>query len=637
VFKKQLRTSSALSSLSDNVDTASVVKKTKNWYFGCRNSTCMRLMKNVSLKALFLCYALMALTAFVYYPRWENSRTEATLSWDVSGYYLYLPAFFIYHDLNHCAFADSLIRKYYPTPDYQQAFKHEPSGNMVMKYAMGQAVSMTPFFLLGHAWASMSDTYPPDGFSFPYQFSIGAGMFLYALLGLFLLRRLLRRFFSDWAVALVLIGLVFGSNYLNYSSVDQAMTHSPLFTIYTLLLTAVLYFYDRPGWGSACAIGGLCGLATLTRPTEIISLLIPLAWGLYSWSDMRGRLVFLGKHWRLVLGAAFCFVAVAGLQPLYWKSVTGEWLVYSYQDQGFDWLHPHIGDFTFSYKCGWLRYSPMLLFAVAGLWAFTRRREHTWAVMGYLLLHFYITTAWSIWDYGGTAGRAMIQSYPVLAFPLAALIDRLPEKKWYGRVFYPLYVLFIYLNIWWTHNAHRGHVQVLDVTRPYYWRTVGRWSITENDRKLLDTRYSFASEPVEPRMLYENSFETDTSKNAVQTPDGRKIRVGGPLEFSPEFNVFKSDAVKKWVRVYADIHCRDKEWDIWKQQMFTLRFHLGDQTVATYALRVPRYFTTGEKKQLYLDAKVPRKDWDRMAIHFWSAGSSREIDIDNLRVVTFEE
>src|SRR5688572_18882309 len=136
-----------------------------------------------SLSFLGLAMLFCIAVAIFYYPKWTRQGTEATLSWDVSGYYMYLPALFIYHDLDQVAFGDSIIRKYYPTPDLQQVFHHYNSGNKVMKYSSGQAIAMLPFFLVGHAIAAITD-HPSDGFSAPYQYAIGIGMLLYTLIGL---------------------------------------------------------------------------------------------------------------------------------------------------------------------------------------------------------------------------------------------------------------------------------------------------------------------------------------------------------------------------------------------------------------------------------------------------------------------
>jgi hypothetical protein len=37
--------------------------------------------------SLWFCFVLMIWTGFYFYPRWNQSKTESTISWDVSGYY----------------------------------------------------------------------------------------------------------------------------------------------------------------------------------------------------------------------------------------------------------------------------------------------------------------------------------------------------------------------------------------------------------------------------------------------------------------------------------------------------------------------------------------------------------------------
>src|ERR1700741_363778 len=109
-------------------------------------------MHRSSKAALLVCYGFILLSGLFYYPKWKQTATEATISWDVSGYYMYLPATFIYHDLEHCNFKDSILKKYTPTPDFQQAFLHS-SRNYVMKYPVGQAILLSPFFFGAHVYA----------------------------------------------------------------------------------------------------------------------------------------------------------------------------------------------------------------------------------------------------------------------------------------------------------------------------------------------------------------------------------------------------------------------------------------------------------------------------------------------------
>ncbi len=130
-----------------------------------------------SIKTLFLTFA------FFSYPKWQQEQAEATIGWDVSGYYLYLPAIFIYGDVQELKFFPAILDKYHPTPDFQQAFLHR-SGHYVMKDSCGQAVMYAPFFFIAHTIASVTD-YEADGFSRPYQLMLSFGSLLVAFIGLF--------------------------------------------------------------------------------------------------------------------------------------------------------------------------------------------------------------------------------------------------------------------------------------------------------------------------------------------------------------------------------------------------------------------------------------------------------------------
>ena len=99
-----------------------------------------------SSTSIIIIALVWAYLGFSYYPKWEKPWSEATISWDVSGYYHYLPAIFIYHDIKQQNWMNDINSKYLPSPAYDQAFGHHDSGNKVNKYAIGQAVLYSPFF-----------------------------------------------------------------------------------------------------------------------------------------------------------------------------------------------------------------------------------------------------------------------------------------------------------------------------------------------------------------------------------------------------------------------------------------------------------------------------------------------------------
>ena len=95
----------------------------------------------------------------------------------------------------------------------------------------------------GWSPAACSREYPADGFSLPYRFMVGFGTLLFAFLGLFVLRKVLLEYFSDAAVAMTLISIALASNYLEYSAIGGVLTHSHIFTLYSLILWQSIQFH----------------------------------------------------------------------------------------------------------------------------------------------------------------------------------------------------------------------------------------------------------------------------------------------------------------------------------------------------------------------------------------------------------
>lgn len=592
------------------------------------------------LAFVFSC-ALIALTSLVYYPKWKQSGTEATISWDVSGYYLYLPAAFIYHDIRQMKWWDDIEKKYHPGPGAGQDFQHF-SGNNVIKYPMGQALQYLPWFAVAQVLARPLG-YPADGFSLPYQAALSWGSLLVAFLGLWLLRRILLRYFNDGVVAAVLVSITFGSNYLEYASITGAMTHNWLFTLNCLLLYATIRFYEKPGYALATIIGLLVGWAVLTRPTEIISALIPLLWGVYSRETLRARMVFFRTHWRLMLAALLRAVAMISLQLLYWKYTSGQWVVYSYGDQGFTWFPPHIEDVLWSARAGWLVYSPMMLFAVAGMFLLRGRFSKVFpAVVCYCLIALYITSAWDIWWYGGSLGqRAMVQAYPFWAFGLGAFWSWVADANWRRWVFCALGGGCIYLNLWWCHQAHHGGIfKAEQMTRHYMLKTLGRFEVKRDWLKYLDTRDEFCGpERQEVMVAANNDFETDTTAavSTVNPISGHKsMFVNGERQLSEITTLANPGGGRNWCRASITFQCDPKEWDWWAMTQFVVRFKAGDNIVKERIIRLQRLADGGEVRTAFFDTKFPSKTFDRVEVFFWNAGSTKTVRLDDLKVEFFK-
>ncbi|MBY0482005.1 MAG: hypothetical protein K2Q21_11655 [Chitinophagaceae bacterium] len=578
-------------------------------------------MNKFSRNALLAGYCLILFTGVFYYPKWKQPATEATLSWDVSGYYLYLPAIFIYHDLKQCKFKDSVLNKYRPTPDFQQAFQHS-SGNYILKYTAGQAILLSPFFFAAHIYATVNGTYLADGFSYPYQISIGVGMLLYAFIGLWFLRKILLRYFTDLATALSLFVIVFASNYLDYSAIDGAMTHNGLFTIYAALIFCCFRFYEKPTLQFAAVIGFLAGMATLTRPTEVISLLLPLLWGIKSRQELKLRIRFLKNNSRFGMIALAVFVLIVSIQFIYWKWVSGQWIIYTYGEEGFDWLHPHFINALISFKGGWFIYSPAMILTIIGfVYLFRYYRQLFYSSFIFILCFCYICFSWKEWWYGASLGqRAMIQAYPVLAIPLTALFERTFKRKLLRLIIIVFIVLCTYYNFWLTHQAHKGGLfRAGEMNAAFLMATIGRYHVPRDVETLLDNTERYTGQQSSCIPILKNT---------------ELITLGKDNQTSKEI-FFTAPPDCGWIRASAEISTAQKEWDMWKMPQFIIKFYRNNVIIKSNFIRVSRLISDGETRMVHIDARIPEDHFDRISISFWNAGSDKQILFNKINVLGF--
>lgn len=403
---------------------------------------------------VILAFAVLAALAMFQKRRWKPLEVFDS---DSGGYYVYLPSVFIYPDL---ASADSLValkKAAKPDGNINIGLIALPEGGYITKYPLGVALADLPWFLGGH-WYAGAAGYPQDGFSRPYQQIISVAGLVHALIGMVVLSRLLRRYFPDRTTAWTLAAVGLGTNLLCYASIESAMAHAPLFMWQAALLYCTARWYEtpRPRW--ALGIGLFLGLAVLTRPTEILYGLVPLLWGLTS-GAAANRPSWLWQRRGQVLAAGLVFAAVVSLQLFFWKVTTGQWYFYSYGNERFTFGRPYLLEGLFSFRKGWLLYTPLAGVALLGLLTLRRQLAVAWLpVLLTTVVVVYVTFSWEQWWYGGGfSARPLISLYPLLALALASLIQQAQlTARWV--VLRPVVVLLIVLNLWQTRQFSTGAI-----------------------------------------------------------------------------------------------------------------------------------------------------------------------------------
>jgi hypothetical protein len=237
-------------------------------------------------------------------------------------------------------------------------------------------------------------------------------------------------------------------------------------------------------------LGLLGGLITLIRPTNIVVLVILFLWNVVSWADIKERVRLFISKWYWTGTIALFFFIIWIPQFLYWKFISGQYLYYSYDASShFDFFSPHIIKGLFSYRKGWLLYTPIMIFSLLGIIVLYKKHK-TWfmPIGSYTILNIYIVLSWYCWWYGGSYGlRAFIDSYSILALPLAAFTAWALKKKPVIRYSYLIVFIFlIALSIFQTAQYRNGAIFYDHMTKKSYWETFGKLRPTADFYKYLD-------------------------------------------------------------------------------------------------------------------------------------------------------
>ena len=393
---------------------------------------------------------------------------EGAIEADAKGYYAYLPAVFIYHDLNF-GFFDQIERTTYSNPNLYYDYRMDISHKMIDRYYAGTAVCLLPFFLAGHSITLLTGL-PADGYSYYYMLMVHIGALFYFLLGLLGLRRLLRTYqVTEKNIALVLAAMVFGTNLFYYVVTEFGMSHLYSFTAITWLCVTIRAYFSGYKIKYLVYSALLLGMITLIRP---VNLLVVLAIPFLA-SDTDSLIIeirnLFSKSWVLIL-AITSFIVVVSIQLVIYKISTGSFFVDSYQQFGFNFLKPEIINFLFSYRKGMFVYTPLLLLSLVGfVYLFRSSRYQFYTLLGFLSIVIYVLSSWFMWFYGGSfSQRVMIEFYPFFSILLAIAMQKIVNRK-SKIVFLSLMFLAVILCQVQTYQYRRMQIHWSDMNKEKYW------------------------------------------------------------------------------------------------------------------------------------------------------------------------
>jgi hypothetical protein len=213
----------------------------------------------------------------------------------------------------------------------------------------------------------------------------------------------------------------------------------------TSFLSLFLSFFLSPFLSPFLKSTFVAALIILIRPTNAIVLLLWAVWNIGSWEDVKGRFAFFKKNWWRFWFVPIVFFLVALPQLFYWHDITGHWVYYSYDDQGFNWTKPEVYKIFFHLCNGFVPYTPMMVFAIVGLvlGAYKNVLNTRLSLFIFILLA-YVCASWWNWWFGGAYGyRSFLDFYPIFALGLAYFIYLTLKSRFLMLKIVNLTVLFV--------------------------------------------------------------------------------------------------------------------------------------------------------------------------------------------------
>jgi len=434
-------------------------------------------MKRFSISKIALFVVIILVFAIDNNLGLWKSNTRVIIH-DVCAYFAYLPAIFVYHDLELKSLEGTKIGDQfilYP--------KVTPEGKNVITSSSGMAFLYFPFFMAAHLTAGVFD-YPATGYSLPYRYGLMISSLFYLALGLVFLRKLLIKYFDEWVTAIVIVVIPLTTNMLWYTVVESPMSHVYSFSLITIFLFLTDRWYEKITFSKTILLGLLSGLIVLVRPTNILVLLLFIFWNIKIFAEMKVRFQLFLKNWKLIVLMIAAFILVWIPQMLYWKMQTGQYFYYSYpDDQGFFFGNPQIIGTLFSWRKGWLLYTPVMIFAIMGIWfLWKNHRAFFLPVTIFTVFAVYVVSSWWDWWYGGSFGlRAYIDFYGVFAIPMAAFLSWVLQQKKYARILLLAVFMLVAARSTFHHfQYHYNAIHWFGMTKEAYFDSF--WRIRPSER-----------------------------------------------------------------------------------------------------------------------------------------------------------
>ena len=403
-----------------------------------------RLFQSNNLLTSISVFVVFLSVTFAIYQQKKWQTDEGYVINDVRGYYAYLPYQFIYDDLS------------FQTAEKQEIWYsiRASDSTRFMKYTTGMAIAYAPGFFIAHG-ISLLIGLEANGYTLAYQISFIITALIFLLIALNYTKNILLLHFNDAVASTTILILFLGTNLFHYSTSYLSYAHLYSYTLIVSFLYYCIKWLRKPTIRISLLLGFLAGWFVLIRPIDLLLISFPLVYQTTSLSLLKQRFIFIGKNIRFLIPVFIGGLLVWIPQMLYIFATFGEIKLNTYSQEKFYFNSPHFYDSLFSFRDGWLIYSPLMVLSIVGLFFFCFKGKY-YFYTALILIYWFVLASWWCWWYQGFGNRAFINLYPFLILPLAIGVKRLFNFYWTRVASKIIIVLGILLSLFQTSQFETG-------------------------------------------------------------------------------------------------------------------------------------------------------------------------------------
>lgn len=381
---------------------------------------------------------IFILAVIIYSSLWFIFYEHDLINSDGAHYYEYFVRIFITHDLSEGW----------------------------IKYPAGTTLLQLPFLFVAYAMSVILKVDLAGGHNVYFQAMVVFAGLCYSIWAFVMIYKMLKRNYTGRSALLTCIALFCGTMIPVYMMERASFSHIYGFFVSTAIMYYIIYYEkqreNRKGRILRdVALGLLFGLASIIRSTNVVMGFAYLFYRVTSIESFERRFkqVLCIRLLPQVLG----FTAVYSIQMILWRVMSGNWVLYSYTGESFDYLcNPKVLEVLFSDAKGLFIFSPILFIGILSMVFFGSENEEfrisQWLI--FIAVTYFISAWWCWWLGTAYSERMFCDVLCIFAIPLASFFNGLEvwqhqsEETGYLKhivlvLCYILVTLLVLVNVVW--------------------------------------------------------------------------------------------------------------------------------------------------------------------------------------------